>query len=88
MPAPRPLRRPTAAGGAQLRLERRAFDELDDRRAAGVFERDEAAFFELLGKVAERAGAVIALRERRVELQQRALEQSELRRDFAIGRAP
>ena len=30
-------------------------------------------------------GAVIALRERRVELQQRALEQSELRRHFAIG---
>ena len=39
----------------------------------------------LLHEVAEAARAVIAFRERRVELQQRALEQSELRRDLALG---
>ena len=40
---------------------------------------------ELLDEIAERSGAVVALGERRVELQQRALEQAELRRHFAVG---
>src|SRR5687767_6768418 len=49
-----------------------------------MLQRDETALFELLGKIAEGAGAVVALGERRVELEQGALEESELRRDFAI----
>ena len=40
---------------------------------------------ELLDEVEERRGAVVALGEGRVELQQRALEQAGLRRDLAVG---
>ena len=44
-----------------------------------------AGALELLREVPERAGAVGPLGKRRVELQQRRLEQAELRRDFAFG---
>ena len=40
---------------------------------------------QLLREIAEAADAVGALGERRVELQQRALQQAELRRDFAVA---
>ena len=59
--------------------------QLDEHVAAGFLERDVAGGGELLREVAEAAGAVGALGERRVELQQRALEQPELRRHLAIG---
>ena len=50
-----------------------------------VLQLHEARLRELLDEVEERRGAVVALRERRVELQQRALEQAGLRRDLAVG---
>ena len=40
---------------------------------------------QLLDEIEERRGAVVALGERRVELQQRALEQAGLRRHLAVG---
>src|SRR5688572_31718031 len=48
-------------------------------------QRDEPSLRDLLDEIAKRAHTVIALRECRVELQQRALQQTELWRDFAIG---
>src|SRR5688572_25489005 len=45
---------------------------------------DEPCLRHLLDEIAERADAVVALRKRRVELQQRALQQAQLRRDLAI----
>ena len=64
------------------------FDSVDEHAAPGVTQRDEPGLRDLLDEVAERARAVVALRERRVELQQRALQQPELRRYLAIRRAP
>src|SRR5215212_9638698 len=49
-----------------------------------MLERDGASLRHFLHEIAEAADAVLALRERRVELQQRALQQPELRRDFAF----
>ena len=46
---------------------------------------DQAGLRELLDEIEKRRGAVVALGERRVELQQRALEQPGLRRHFAVG---
>ena len=60
------------------------FGEFDNRRPARVFERDISALLELFRKVTECARAVVTLRERRVELQQRALQQPQLRRDLAL----
>src|SRR5688500_19029608 len=45
---------------------------------------DEPCLRHLLDEIAERAYTVVALRKRRVELQQRALQQAQLRRDLAI----
>ena len=59
--------------------------QLHQHAAARLLQRDQAAFGDLLDEVAEGAGAVVALREGGVELQQRALEQAELRRDLAVG---
>ena len=65
-------------------LAERRVAQLDEHAASRLLQRDDAALGDLLDEVAERAGAVVALGERRVELQQRALEEPELRRDFAI----
>src|SRR3954469_18817888 len=58
---------------------------LDEDVAARLAQRDESCGRQFFGEVAEAADAVAALRERRVELQQRALEQAKLRRDLAIA---
>src|SRR5450759_452284 len=58
--------------------------QLDEDVPPGLPQRDEAGARELLREVAEAADAVGALGERRVELQQRALEKPELRRDLAV----
>ena len=58
--------------------------ELDQHVAAGFLQRDVAGGGELLGEVAEAAGAIGALGEGRIQLQQRALEQPQLRRDLAV----
>jgi hypothetical protein len=60
-------------------VRRGALDEFDQCCATRVFERDQPTLFELLGKVAESARPVVAFGERRVQLQQRALEQPQLR---------
>ena len=65
-----------------MRIEVAQFHQ---RAAALVLQGDKALLRELVGKITEAADAVIAFGERRVELQQRALEQSELRRDLAVG---
>src|SRR5262249_35967232 len=72
--------------GPRLRLRRvmTVVLELDEDVAPRLLQRHDAGGRELLGEIAEAARAVRALRERRVELQQRALEQAELRRDFPI----
>src|SRR5205823_4754924 len=58
---------------------------LDEEASPGLSQHDGARFCHFLHEVAEAARAVVALRERRVELQQRALEQPELWRDLAFG---
>ena len=60
-------------------------DRIHHHAAAGMPQRDEPGLRDLLDEIAERADAVVALGKRRVELQQRALQQAELRRDLAIG---
>ena len=59
--------------------------QFDHDAAAGMLQRDEAGVRELLGEVEERRGAVVALGEGGIELQQRALQQPGLWRHFAIG---
>ena len=78
----RPVRRPHVD---VLDDDRTAVARLDEHAASGVLQRDRAGLRHLLHEVAEAARAVLALGERRVELQQRALEQAELRRDLALG---
>jgi hypothetical protein len=49
-----------------------------------LLQRHQSVLRELVRKLAERTHAVIALAERRIELQQRALQQAKLRRHLAI----
>src|SRR5688572_22840607 len=72
------------ARGSGLR-PRAVLDLLDEHAAPSVLERDGACLRHLLHEVAEAVDAVLALREGRVELQQGALQQPELRSE--IGRA-
>ena len=62
-----------------------AVGELDEHVPPVLAHRHVTGGGQLLREVAEAADAVGALGERRVELQQRALQQPELRRDFAIA---
>ncbi len=77
--------RPGGLGGvfdSQLPL---AVGELDQHVPAMFTQPHVAGVGQLLREIAEAADAVGALREGRVELQQRALQQAELRRDLAIA---
>jgi hypothetical protein len=56
-----------------------SFGELDEHVPPRLLERHVSCGRELLREVAEAASAIRALGERGVELQQRALEQAELR---------
>src|SRR5262249_31734548 len=58
--------------------------QLDHDAPARVLQRHQAGLRQLLREIEERRGAVVALGERRVELEQRALEQARLRRDLAV----
>ena len=62
-----------------------AFHGFDQHAAPGVLQLDGARHRHLFHEVPEAAGAVVAFRERGIELQQRALEQAQLRSDFAFG---
>ena len=79
--------RSPAAGplGAFLCPARVEILHLDQQVAARLVQADEAGLRELLGEVPERSGAVVLLREGGIELEQRALEEAELRRDLALG---
>ena len=58
--------------------------QLHHHAAAGMLQLDQSRLRELLGEVEEGGGAVIALGEGGIELQEGALEESGLRRDFAV----
>src|SRR5262245_18794555 len=49
-------------------------------------QRDDTSLCQFLDEIAERADPIVFLREGGIELQQRALEQAELRRHFAFGK--
>ena len=70
-------------GGARLFREARV--ELHHHAAARRLEVHVSRLRQLLDEIEERRGAVVALGEGGVELQQRALEQAGLRRDLAVG---
>ena len=57
----------------------------DEHAPPGVLEDHRTRLGDLLHEVPEAARAVIAFRKRRIELEERALEQSKLRRDLALG---
>src|SRR5215467_2856621 len=59
--------------------------EFHHHAAARRFQLHQAGLRELLGEVQKRRRAVIALRECRIELQERALEQTGLRRYLTVG---
>ncbi len=59
--------------------------ELDHHAAARGLQQHEAGLRQLLGEIEKRRGAVVAFGECGVELQQRALEQARLRRNFALA---
>ncbi len=50
----------------------------------GMPQRDQPGLCELLDEIAERADAVVALGEGRIELQQRALQEAKLRRHLTV----
>ena len=58
--------------------------ELHHHTAARRFQLHEAGLRELLGEVQKRRRAVVALGECRIELKERALEQTGLRRDLTV----
>ena len=58
---------------------------LHEESAVGPRQAHHARPLHLLEKLQERPGAVIALAECGVELEQSAFEQTDLRRDFAFG---
>src|SRR5688500_9775029 len=58
---------------------------LDQNAASCIPQRDGAGGRNLLHAIAETARAVLAFRERRVELQQSALQETELWCQFALG---
>src|SRR5215211_5269785 len=58
--------------------------QLHEQAAAGVPQRHHPGLRDLLDEVAEGAGAVVAFGERGVELQERALEEPQLRGDLAV----
>jgi hypothetical protein len=62
-----------------------AIGQFDQGAATLVFQRHQALVGKLVGKLAKGADAVIAFGERRVELQQCALQETQLRRHFTIG---
>src|SRR4029450_6918331 len=68
-----------------LCARRNALGKLHQHVPPRLPEHDVSSARQLLREIAEAAGAIGTLRERGIELEQRALEEPELRRDFTIG---